>query len=56
MNRSKLKRKNNPEDKKNEKSNGEKSKEAETLSGYESDEVNIKINKIRTCFYKIFFF
>jgi hypothetical protein len=40
MNRSKLKRKNIKEDKKSEKVVEEKSKEAETLSGYESDEVN----------------
>lgn len=40
MPRTKLKRKTAPEDKKSAKVNEEKSKEAETLSGYESDEVN----------------
>lgn len=50
MNRAKLKRKNIAEDKKNEKANEEKSKEAETLSGYESDEVNLKITSFARVF------
>lgn len=41
MNRAKLKRKNVLDGKKKEKVDEQKSKEAETLSGYESDEVNL---------------